>query len=311
MQSDDRAKLTTPSTIYILGAGAVGMALAGFLTAAGRHAVAVRTSRDTPPARQRLKIGQPGENTLETSVETTSLSCLGPMDNGLIIVAAKAHANKSIASELASRGVRGPIVVMQNGLGVEDAFLEAGLGRIHRCVLYMTSQSAGEGEIAFRSISSSPIGPVHAEHGEDIAGILTTFGFPFHDTPDIRPDIWKKTIINSVFNSICPLLDADNGIFFRSEGARDLAGEIIEECTGLAKQVGVALTVTEIMEKVMAISRGSDGQLISTLQDIRAKRPTEIEYLNLALARLGEREGVNLPKTRLLGRMILQKSLLV
>lgn len=285
------------------------MALAGFLSAAGRKVMAVRTSRNAPPAREEVKIEQSDGSLLKSSVETASLASLGELD-GLIVVAAKAHANEAIAAELASRKVTGPIVVMQNGFGVEDAFLEAGLGGLHRCVLYMTSQRTEDGGVAFRSISSSPIGPVHGEHGEDIAGILSTPGFPFHDTPDIRPDVWKKTIINSVFNSICPLLDANNGIFFRNEGARDLAAEIVEECTGLAKRVGVPLTVAEIMEKVLAISKGSDGQLISTLQDLRARRKTEIEYLNLALARLGEREGVDLPKTRLLGRMIFQKSVI-
>lgn len=304
MQSDDRTR-----QVYVLGAGAVGMALAGFLTAAGRRVAAVRTSRNAPPAREEVKIGQSDGSTLEVSVATTSLASLGQMD-GLIVVAAKAHANKAIAAELASRKVSGPIVVMQNGFGVEDAFLEAGLGRLHRCVLYMTSQRTQDGDIAFRSISSSPIGPVQGKREQGIAETLSTSGFPFHDTPDIRPDIWKKTIINSVFNSICPLLDTDNGIFFRDKGVRDLAAEIIEECTGLAERVGVPLTITEIMEKVLAISKGSDGQFISTLQDLRARRKTEIEHLNLALARLGEKEGVNLPKTRFLGRMIFQKSVM-
>lgn len=304
MQSDDRTR-----QVYVLGAGAVGMALAGFLSAAGRKVMAVRTSRNAPPAREEVKIEQSDGSLLKSSVETASLASLRQMD-GLIVVAAKAHANKAIAAELAARNASGPIIVMQNGFGVEDAFLEAGLDRIHRCVLYMTSQQTQGDSIAFRSISSSPIGPVHGEHEQGVADILSTSGFPFHDTPDIRPDVWKKTIVNSVFNSICPLLDTDNGIFFRNEGTRDLAAEIIEECTGLAKRVGVPLTVAEIMEKVLAISKGSDGQLISTLQDIRAKRKTEIEYLNLALARLGEKEGVDLPKTRLLGRMIFQKSVI-
>ncbi len=61
----------------------------------------------------------------------------------------------------------------------------------------------------------------------------------------------------------------------------------------------------------MRISEASDGQLISTLQDIRIGRPTEIEFLNLEIVHVAAslQPKVYLPRTELLGKMILAKSL--
>jgi hypothetical protein len=56
--------------------------------------------------------------------------------------------------------------------------------------------------------------------------------------------------------------------------------------------------------------KGSD-QLISTLQDIRSGRQTEIEFLNLEIARVAAsmQPRLDLPRIELLGKMILVKSL--
>ncbi len=64
------------------------------------------------------------------------------------------------------------------------------------------------------------------------------------------------------------------------------------------------------MEQLLQISRSSDGQLISTLQDIRNGRETEIEFLNLEMARMAaaQHPRIDLPRTELLGKMTLAKA---
>ena len=72
----------------------------------------------------------------------------------------------------------------------------------------------------------------------------------------------------------------------------------------------MGLRETELMEQIMLISKGSN-QLISTLQDIRSGRQTEIDFLNLEMARVADsmHPRLRLPKIELLGKMILAKSL--
>jgi 2-dehydropantoate 2-reductase len=57
----------------------------------------------------------------------------------------------------------------------------------------------------------------------------------------------------------------------------------IRECVTLKLNIG--LSESELMAQITLITNGSD-QLISTLQDIRSGRLTEIEFLNLEIARV-------------------------
>jgi 2-dehydropantoate 2-reductase len=298
--------------IYVLGCGAIGLTLAAYLASQGRGVVAVRTSKDDISAgKVTVTVRGDAEPVLQIPVETVSLARLTMLD-GIVIVTAKSYANSVIASALANKVIAGPLVIMQNGVGVEKAFLESRFTQIYRCILYLTAQLAPGNDVTFRSIASSPIGVVKGrEFGlEECVSALTTRKFPFHPERNIEKDIWKKTIINSVFNSICPLLDIDNGVFVRDEEVAEFAKEIVNECLILTEARGILLTESELMDQIMSISIGSEGVLISTLQDIKNGRQTEIESLNLEMARnaLSIGPAIDLRKTEFLGKMILAKS---
>lgn len=298
-------------SIYIIGAGAVGLPLAACLVSNHRRVVVVR-ARNSPVCPETIPvIMRTREEVLTVPVSTTSLSSLSELD-GIVVVAVKSHANAAIASAFANKRINGPIVIMQNGIGVENPFIEGPFPHVCRCVLYMTSQVEMGYDVTFRQISSSPIGLIKGSHfdTEECVRSLSTPGFRFHVEPDFQKEVWKKAIINCVFNSICPLLDADNGLFPRDPDAAALAAEVIQECVAVAKAKGVSLSEAVMMEHVMKISRGSEGVLISTLQDINNGRETEIEHLNLTVARIASelRPPLNVLKTEVLGRMILAKS---
>lgn len=298
-------------TIYILGSGAVGFPLAAYLTNAGRKVVAVRTSKKNVPRSIITVTVRQGTNHVSAPIETISLSNLTRLD-GTIVIATKSYANQAIAQELKDRGATGPVVVMQNGVGVERPFVDAQLSPIYRCILYITSQTVSENDYTFSMITPSPIGVAHGDESslEQCAALLTTPEFPFRLEANIQREAWKKTIINAVFNSICPLLEVDNGIFARDEETANLAREVVRECVTLTDRLNMRLSESELMEQLMRISKGSK-QLISTLQDIRTGRQTEIDALNLEIARVAAltQPRVHLPRVELLGKMILIKSL--
>lgn len=299
-------------TIYILGSGAIGFPLAAYLTNAGRPVVAVRTGRKDVAQGSVTVTVHNGANRISTPVETVSLARLTRLD-GTIVIAAKSYANRAIALELRDKAATGPIIIMQNGVGVEQPFLQAQFSPIYRCILYVTSQAIAEYEFTFRPVTASPIGVVAGNESslEKCVEALSTDGCPFCVEANIHREIWKKAIINSVFNSICPLLEVDNGVFVRDAEVAKLAQEVVRECVELTDRLNLGLSEGELMEQIMLISRGSDGQLISTLQDIRNGRQTEIEFLNLEIARVAAsmQPGLHLPKVQLLGKMILAKSL--
>jgi 2-dehydropantoate 2-reductase len=304
--------MDTKETIYIVGSGAVGFPLAAYLTNAGRKVVAVRSSRDDVPKSTITVMVQDGTGRVTTPIETISLSNLTDVD-GIVVIATKSYVNQAIASALKERKATGPLVIMQNGVGVEQPFLDAGFTTVCRCVLYVTSQPTSEYNFSFRPITASPIGVIQgtATELDRCVEQLNTEEFPFRAEINIQKQVWKKAIINSVFNSICPLLEVDNGVFVRDEPTANLARELVGECIMLTDRLNVGLSESEVMQQIMLISKGSK-QLISTLQDIRNGRPTEIESLNLEIARLAaaQQPPLHLPRTELLGKMILAKSIL-
>lgn len=295
----------------MLGGGAIGLPLAACLTQAGRRAVAVRTSRrDVPKSTVTITV-RTGEGSLSVPVETISLSRLTEFD-GTIVVATKSYANKEIARALEDKSATGPLVVMQNGMGVEQPFLDANFSPIYRCVLFFTSEAVSEYEFITRPVAASPIGVVRGGAAGLAACVeeLTTTAFPFRPEANIQETIWRKAIINAVFNSICPLLDADNGVFAQDEEVAGLAREVVHECVTLAQRLHMTLDERELMKQIVRISETSAGIPISTLQDIRRGRPTEIEFLNLEMVRLAAalQPPVELPRTELLGKMISAKA---
>jgi 2-dehydropantoate 2-reductase len=89
-----------------------------------------------------------------------------------------------------------------------------------------------------------------------------------------------------------------------------LGRRVIQECVNVANDAGIFLDAKEVLETVLLISKSSDGQLISTLQDINNKRETEIESLNFAIVQMAlEMNKSNLvTETKILGELTRLKS---
>lgn len=307
-------KTFTMRKIYIIGSGAVGLALAACLKAEGKEVCLLR-GRSNQEARSLKKIQLVlADAEVEVEMELNRIEDFKSLD-GIVVVTTKSYGNKTISDQLKNKTGSSPIVLLQNGLGIENAFVTNNFPEIYRCVLFVTSQIIAEDRVKFKPVSSSLIGTIksNASKLDEIVGLLSSKIFPFTAEPNIQTAIWKKAIINSAFNSICPLLEVDNGIFHRDRRVLHIAERLIGECVIVANQSGISLTVEEVEEKLLQVSRSSDGQLISTLQDINNGRETEIETLNLEIARIAEGLGLaeKIMETRLLGEMILLKSQLV
>lgn len=295
--------------IYIVGSGAIGKALAVFLQQENKEVVLVRGSVDNIPDTEETITVVGKDNTFQQRIATTTFKGLQTI-NGIVLITVKAFANMEIANKLKEKEGDFSIVLLQNGLHVERPYQE--FDKVYRCVLFSTSQVTGDNEVTFKSVSSSPVGNLQGTNDglDDLIDKINTQYFRFHDEPDITRQIWTKVIANCAFNSICPLLETDNGIFVRNSEAAQLARNVIEECVSLANRQGIDIDVDTIEKNLMLISHRSEGQLISTYVDILNNRRTEIENLNLEVSRMAEELGVpeTVTQTRLLGELVRIKS---
>lgn len=297
--------------IYIIGAGAIGKALAVFLTLAGKQVTLLRGSVDNGTTQtETLQVVLEDGRTLEAAVEVSTLSNFTVL-NGIIVFTNKSYGNHNLAAVLKGKTAQSPFVILQNGLGVEQPFVDNGFST-YRCVLFVTSQAIANNQIRFKPVSVCPVGVINGNNNvlNTIVENLSTQYFSFRAEANIQTIIWKKAIINCVFNSVCPLLDIDNGVFHRNENALAIAKRVIAECLAVAAKQGVSLRQHDVEEGLLAISRMSDGQAISTLQDIRNKRETEIDTLNFAVAKMARGDDIDVIETNLLGQLTKLKSIL-
>lgn len=298
--------------IFIVGFGAIGKALAVLLRRDGKDVVALRGSVDDEPSRtESIEVILNDGTKLESEIEISTLIRFSKL-KGIVVLTNKSYGNENLARALKSKINDSPIVILQNGLGVERDFINEDFPEIYRCVLFVTSQTITENKISFKPVAVSLIGTIKG-NGANLNRIveqLTTRNFQFKAENRIQTVIWQKAIINSVFNSICPLLEADNGIFHREERILAIARRVIEECVIIAGETGITLETEEIVEKLLLISQSSDGQLISTLQDIRHRRKTEIETLNFEIVNTARNLHLEnaVRETKLLGELTRLKS---
>jgi 2-dehydropantoate 2-reductase len=298
--------------IYIIGYGAVGKALAVSLKLSGRNVIILRGRTDESPGGiENIQVAMPDQPLLEAGIEISTLNKFNQLD-GIIVLTNKSYGNGQLAESLKNKTGNSPIVLLQNGLGVEQVFIRNGFPEIYRCVLFITSQVMSSNKVSYKPVAVSPIGSVSSKSTNlnEVVEALNSPFFPFKAEYNIEPIIWKKAIVNSVFNSVCPLLNIDNGIFQRDPAALGIAKRIIKECVGIARAKGVTLTEQEVTESLLLISKLSDGQLISTLQDINNKRRTEIDTLNFAIAEIAKELNMehSVTETSLLGELTRLKS---
>jgi 2-dehydropantoate 2-reductase len=298
--------------IYIIGAGAVGKALAVFLKLQGKNVCIIRGSvHNIPTQIETISIQMDNETIMKADIEVSSIIS-HPKLTGILVITNKSFGNTKLAENLKSKAKAIPIVLLQNGLGVESPFLDLGFSDIHRCVLFTACQLIEENLVRFKPVAVSQIGVINGSKQslQYIVGQINNPIFQFRTEENIAPIIWKKAIANCVFNSICPLLNTDNGIFMRDNTVMGLAEKIIQECVTIANLSGIAITESEITDSVKMISKMSDGQLISTLQDINNKRQTEIDTLNFAIVSMAQKLGKEpeVSHTKLLGELTKMKA---
>jgi 2-dehydropantoate 2-reductase len=301
--------INSDQNIYIIGNGVIAKGLAVALSLKGKNVTIIRGSVDHQKAYQENIEVSTGTQNFKARVTISTFSNHPALD-GLILLANKSFGNAQLAEKLEVIGKSSPIIFLQNGLGIEDCFIELGFTQLYRCVLMATSQAIGADNVTLKVVAASPIGIIKgsSDNLNHIVEQINTGLFSFRVEENIQILIWKKVITNCVFNSICPLLEIDNGVFHRNVAALEIGKKVIGECISVANEKGIALTADDVLQNVLTISKMSDGQKISTYQDILNKRETEIETLNFAVAKLGHLFGHTLPITSLLGEMTKLKS---
>ena len=120
---------------------------------------------------------------------------------------------------------------------------------------------------------------------------------------DIEQSLWLKLAINCAINPLTALHRCRNGELTGLALAPQLAG-LCEEIMQISAAAGFGATTADLPEQVAAVIRATADNRSSMLQDVLARRGTEIDYITGHLLQLASRHGVAAPRNESLYRSI-------
>ena len=133
---------------------------------------------------------------------------------------------------------------------------------------------------------------------QEIAQLLVDAGLEAEALPDLRPAQWSKLVFNATVNGVSALTGLPHDAHFAAEEEPSDLGHLVHDLVDEGKRVAAAAGV-ELYDdpwemNVLATQRGS-AHYPSMLEDVEARRPTEVELINGALVREAARLEVEVP----------------
>jgi 2-dehydropantoate 2-reductase len=286
--------------ITIVGAGAMGGLWAARLAGTGHDVAVLDVSQPTIEAISRD--GLIVENKDGTTGATRLLATSDPNDIGpsdVVFFFTKAHHTAS-AADLARPLVtpETTVVSQQNGWGNSDTL--AGFYPADQIAMGVTYHSAtvrAPGRVSHTGINRTFIGPyadgAPLDRAQAVGDALTTAGIETTVTADVKTEVWKKLILNAATLPVSGLTRLTIGAMGEPGPVLDVMDVLAAEATAVAVALGRNITLDERLEAIHTLlPRGGSGKA-SMLQDVEAQRKTEIEVVNGAVVREGERLGVD------------------
>jgi 2-dehydropantoate 2-reductase len=222
-------------------------------------------------------------------------------DFDLGIVATKATGVAAAAEALGGRFPGATIMTVQNGLGAEEIVRAHGEWPLVSGVTFMSGTKHSDTHVEYILDTPTWLGPYDAtpfERVQKIAALLVDAGLKAEALPDLLPAQWSKLIFNATVNGVAALTGLPHDGHFAAEGEPGDLGHLVhglvDEGKRVAAAAGVELHDDPWEMNVLATKRGS-AHSPSMLEDVEARRPTEVELINGALVREAARVGMEAP----------------
>ncbi len=313
--------------VVVVGAGAVGSFLGGTLAAAGWDVTLLgrrdRGGRGGITPSELVMDGPEGRRTV--TVDRTADPATVEAAPDFLLLAVKAFDLEG-ALETAARWPSAPLVTAQNGVGSEAT--AAGLRASPLIAASLTTAvEPVHGGVRRRRRGGIGLAAVRGDVDplvRDLAAAFEAGGLPSMVCPDATAMKWSKLLANLVGNATAALLDMDPGAIYADRDGfaleRAQLGEAVAvmRARGLRRvsmpgaQVNLLLVGMRLPEWLarpvlaQAIGRARGGKSPSLRLHVRgaASGPTEVRWLNGAVAAAGAESGVPVPVNACLAALV-------
>ena len=146
------------------------------------------------------------------------------------------------------------------------------------------------------------------ERIEMIKAIFDKSGIKSQIPDDITADLWKK-FIGICVSGLLAVTKTTYGELRELKETRQLMVELINEIYVLSQQLWIRIESDFVGKMISVIDSYPYESTSSLTRDVWEGRPSEIEYQNGAVVRLGEKYGVDTPVNRFVYHTILPMDL--
>lgn len=296
--------------IAVLGVGGVGGYFGGKLAKANFDVTFLARGEHLKAIQQnglRVKSVN-GDFDIDNVRATDSIPEIGFAD--IIILATKAWQLSEISHELASIMKKDTIVLpLQNGVTIAEELAEnIPQENILRGLCKIISKVESPGVINHFALDPviifGEIGHHGTERVELLKSVFEKSGINTFISDDIISDLWKK-FMGICVSGLLTLTKTNYGELRELRETRQLMTELIREIFNLSQQLRINIE-PDYPDKLISVIDTYPFESTSSLtRDVWDGKPSEIEYQNGTVVRLGEKYGVDTPVNRFVYNCIL------
>jgi 2-dehydropantoate 2-reductase len=203
-----------------------------------------------------------------------------------------------VAQQLVTRD--GVAITIQNGLGNFEALAAAiGERRAAVGVIYVGARLDETGALhatgAGRAELGYPLGAPSRPRLDALAELLRAGGMTVTVVEDPWSSVWRKVVTNAAVNPTSALLGRVNSELLGDPAASRVADGLAREVARVATAAGTAISDDDAVKWWRDMAQLTGANRSSMLQDVEAKRITEIDAICGAVYREGQRRGVEAP----------------
>lgn len=299
--------------IAIVGAGALGGFVGALLSGAGVDVTLYDVRKDYV---ERVKsegltiTPAGGKSQVYKPSITSELSELGQPE--AVLIATKATQTRAAIEGVKSLVKDDTLVCsFQNGYGNLEVLAEV-VGKPERIVAMTTAHNfavTDETKIAyFMGVGGVDLGYMQGAKDsrlEELGALMKNLKVPVKVHDDGHEVIWNKLLWNAVLNCSAAVTGMDVITMANIEHIKPVLDGLSREYFELSAALGMKVwNPPDFVDKLMMGAKMAakiqtfSPPKPSMLQDVEAGRPTEVDFINGALVRLGEEKGVPVPVTK-------------
>ncbi len=294
--------------VCIVGCGAVGSLFAAHLAQKGEVEVwAYDVWREHVEAIRKSGLRLSGAADFTAQLRATSDARELPRCDYGIVATKAIHTRGAMAQVAHAFDDKSAVCSVQNGVGNEEIIAEH-VKYVIRGTTFPAGHAIAPGHMGFDIKGDTWIGPFEPTNTpmsrvEELAGLITRSGMNTISLKDARGAQWTKLIFNAATNPVGALTLLHHGAATRFAPTGQLTNDMIAEGEAVAKALGITLH-SDARALIQKGANAPGKHRASMLQDVLAKRQTEVDFMNGAIVQAGKKTNVPTPLNKAVWQLI-------